>query len=402
MHVQGTAAPESGPAAEPLRFGFTLDDVGRLTYAALRYDTVTRSLDAGDRYEAAWFGIVERLWTAGEPPTRGELIHTGRLALNDLANDYRRIHGFPDSDRVRGDGPGRRGELERERAMRPRFATYWIGAHTDPEPPFVTAVVDRIALRQVFAQLPRAQRTALLALALHRDYRGAAASLGRTEAHFSAMVDNARDTFLSLWHDGSQPPPRTRSHAGPYDLRSRVAAVLSAGELPGVLLPDARAVFTCLGVDAPHSADLLRHLAEARPQVYAGWDTADLGCALRHCGVPPASTRTIDGVKRRSYQLQGILDATENGAQDAPPDECDMILAAWLDQEQARPDALCAHAPRSAQSALPEPVPQAVPGVPGSAPAAVPAPAPAVPALAVPGSRRRKCARTCSPEVRPS
>ncbi len=364
MHVQGTAAPESGPAAEPLRFGFTLDDVGRLTYAALRYDTVTRSLDAGDRYEAAWFGIVERLWTAGEPPTRGELIHTGRLALNDLANDYRRIHGFPDSDRVRGDGPGRRGELERERAMRPRFATYWIGAHTDPEPPFVTAVVDRIALRQVFAQLPRAQRTALLALALHRDYRGAAAS--------------------------------------PYDLRSRVAAVLSAGELPGVLLPDARAVFTCLGVDAPHSADLLRHLAEARPQVYAGWDTADLGCALRHCGVPPASTRTIDGVKRRSYQLQGILDATENGAQDAPPDECDMILAAWLDQEQARPDALCAHAPRSAQSALPEPVPQAVPGVPGSAPAAVPAPAPAVPALAVPGSRRRKCARTCSPEVRPS
>jgi hypothetical protein len=343
MPVQAISHAPKRPAAEPLRFGFTLDDISRLTYTALRQDKDACRLDAADRFDAAWFGVVELLYAAAEPPGPGELINAGLAALHALSRDDRHARGLPESRAVRADGPRRKGTPERLSDIRPRFASYWIGGHIlDPEPPFVGAVTDKVALGQVFAMLTKAEREALLALALHGDARHAAPALGLSKTAFQRRIDAARARFLGLWHQHETPHAaltrrRADTSAERCALRPRVAAVLTPDELPAVLLADARQVFDRLAADRMHSADLLARLAEDRPELYGAWDHADLKQALRACGVPPPARLTIGGVARTAYQRDQITDAADARRQ-ARPDECDIILAAWLGHERARPD----------------------------------------------------------------
>lgn len=308
------------PSGEPLRFGYTADDVDRLVRRALRVNTSSSALDADDRFESAWFAVVEQLYSAREAPGEQELVHAGLKALHALWAESNHARGY--SPKLGKTAPG--------------YARYWLSRPAGPEPVFVATVVDRLALRQIFTRITCKQRQALLALAMHQDHTKAAAALGLPSNTFSNRICEARATLLALWHEHETPPPWRRDHrTGRAGLPPRVAAMLTEAEIPAVILPDAREIFAALGADRLHSRDLLAFLQQDRPAVYGTWDQADLAAALRVCGIPPARDLTIGGVQAKGYQLETIEIASGTAATGGPvPDETDIILAAWLYQEQ--------------------------------------------------------------------
>ncbi|WP_157429656.1 hypothetical protein [Actinomadura oligospora] len=299
-----------------------MDDLERYARAGMKADASGCGLDPDDRWEAAWFAVVERLYDpAAEPPAAKDLIYAARQGLWALSSANLHTHGVPSSGRADG-----------EKSLRPQFARYWLGSQVkQTEAPFVAAITDRIALAQVLAKLPLAQREAVLALALYQDRSKAAGALGLTYSAFSSRIDNARRAVLELWHQHETPHGLRRDQrSNGFGLRPRVAAVLTAEQVPQVVLPDARAVFARLGAERLHSKKLLAELASARPQIYGAWDAYDMAQALRLCDVPPSRQFTLDGQYRQGYERCGLDEAHPEVA--AEPDACDIILAAWLDQ----------------------------------------------------------------------
>ncbi|MFI6522187.1 hypothetical protein ACIBF1_42025 [Spirillospora sp. NPDC050679] len=317
------------PEAEPLRFGFSMNDLEQIAWKAVGWDRATRGMDRSDRYETAWFAVVDRLYSAPEPVERGELLSAAIHALLAMNSDDVRTRGF--NQRVgKTAGPH----------SAPQFARYWLGTRqATTEPAFVVNLIDRMALRQVFACLTPPQRAALLALALHQDYARAAESLGLSGSAFTSRLERARERFLTLWHEHETPAARRLDkRLGRRELRPNVAAVLSVEQLPHVLLPDARLVFARVQAERMHSAVLLARLASLRPHLYGTWDQSDLGQALRLCNVPPAETMVIDGVARSAYRRAGIAQAAPV-PEPVEAEPCDIILAAWLDSQRPDPDA---------------------------------------------------------------
>ncbi|MEV4096941.1 hypothetical protein [Streptosporangium saharense] len=172
------------PRDIPLRYGYTLDDLERLTKLATW--CFTGGLDYRTRHDTAWSAIAEALYAAQRPPTPGELVSEGQTAISRHMQADMRHHG-----RSRHTGQGR-----------PRFAAYWAhGYRASPE----DVVVEQQALRQVWPRLTARQREALMALAAHEDYRAGAAALGVTVPVFTALISKARKRFLALWHEGEIP-----------------------------------------------------------------------------------------------------------------------------------------------------------------------------------------------------
>lgn len=320
----------AGPAGEPLRFGYTVSDVDRFTRAALRSDTTTRGIDVDDRYEAAWFGVVEHLYSAEEPPDGSDLLTAALDGLRALRNDDFHTRGRNK----------RASAWEPLAGRAPGFTRYWSAPRSGAtEPAFVTTVTDRLALVQIFAQLTSEHREALLALAVYPDHRQAARALRICETAFCRRLTSARQAFTQLWHEHETAPARMwrkGQRIGRRELPERVTAVLSPAELPGVLLADALDVFARLDADRMYSRDLLPLLAQAKPHIYGQWDLVDLGAAFRACGIPPRDI-TINGATGRGYHRQRIEHAAEDAHDPRPAgDDCDLILAAWLHQEQKR------------------------------------------------------------------
>jgi len=86
------------------------------------------------------------------------------------------------------------------------FERYWRSAassHPGPEP----AVIDRVALAQIWPRLRAEHQQVLAALAIHDDYGLAAQSLGISRSWFITRLGAARRAFLRLWHEG-EPPSR--------------------------------------------------------------------------------------------------------------------------------------------------------------------------------------------------
>jgi DNA-directed RNA polymerase specialized sigma24 family protein len=331
MPVQAIAHPrnqprQQDPSNEPLRFGLTFADLVGAARRAVKYDFGTRGFDYEDRYETAWFGVVECLYAASEPVEAYDLYIAGLDALRKMRSDDRRTRGFKNQDSYNGPGSA------------PGFVTYWLppSTQTQTEAGFAARLVDEMAVRQVFALLTRPQREALLALALHSDYNTAARSLGLSLEAFAGRLKNARVTFFAAWYAPDPVPDGwTRNQTvWRYDLRPAVAAVLAPEEISAVLVPDARTVFARLGADRLRSADLLAELAAARPEIYGRWDLIDLADAFRRCGIPPRDI--FDGPRHyRGYDADSLAPAAVGGQADNGPELCDVILASWLSQEQA-------------------------------------------------------------------
>lgn len=186
-----TGGWEPAPEDEhSLRHGYNLADLERLTRMSLTRCWGT-GYDFRTRYETAWSGVVERLYTApdDEPPTPKDLVFAGQDAISRFAIDEMRHHG-----RAHGK------DLSTER---PRFTAFWEqrGYTADP----AGRVIERTALWQIWERLTDAQRRTLTALAAHGDLQTAADALGKTYATFSSEISSARKRFFQLWHEHEKP-----------------------------------------------------------------------------------------------------------------------------------------------------------------------------------------------------
>jgi hypothetical protein len=179
------------PADVPLRFGYTMPDIDRIARGAVNV-AFPRGLDYGDRYDAAWYGVVEHLYTAEEKPTRRDLVTAGAHAVNDLAKDYYHTWGMADRNLYGGDG------------TMPAFQRYWhLFRRVTPSPE--DAVIDQAALRQIWPMLRPTHQKILLAMASHADQVYAAEATGKSVATFRSHLKNARREFFALWHEHETP-----------------------------------------------------------------------------------------------------------------------------------------------------------------------------------------------------
>lgn len=289
-------------ADQPLRHGVTANDLARFARVALSKHIPSRGFGWDDRYEAALFGAVERLYASQDPPEPRELLFGAMDALDRMTRDDRKTRGFANRDSYAGPYSA------------PAFTKYWI----NPGPPSPEAeVINHVALAQIMSRLSPHQRRALEALATYEDYGRAAKAMGVPYDNFTTYVTQARKTFFTLWHEGEKPAGMWRrdKRTNRHTPRPRVAAVLADAEATTQVLRDVRDVFTAAGEQRMHSCDLLARLAARRPDVYGKWDQADLASVLRSRGVPTKRPIEIRGVNRNGYRLPHILDAL-----DATPD----------------------------------------------------------------------------------
>lgn len=143
----------------------------------------TIAADWQDRYETAWSAAAELAIVAPGTPQQ-QLINRAADAIDGSARDDRRHHG-----------------LTRDGAHARNAVRYW----TRPRPVGVaTAVVERLAVRQILPALPAVDRQALEALAAHGSRREAAAALGLNYRTFALRVQVARGRFLELWNEADR------------------------------------------------------------------------------------------------------------------------------------------------------------------------------------------------------
>lgn len=182
------------PIHEPLRHGYTLDDLDRLTRTVLIIDRWRTDL-ADDRYAAIHFAITETVLTADEPPTRSDLIACGRTAGDRHIRAQMHSHGYDRHNTATGPG-GLAG-----------FQRYWQqSGHT----PWDERLVESMTLAQIWPRLTLPQQQAVMALALTGEHEEAAASLGiGLEAYFGRLKAARRRVF-ALWYEHETPPRRRR------------------------------------------------------------------------------------------------------------------------------------------------------------------------------------------------
>jgi hypothetical protein len=179
---------------EELRHGYTATALHQLTKLAANTAKAWLSMDYTDLMEAAWFGIVEHLYTSDEWPPRYDLVRAGQDAIHRLVAGEMHHHGYNKAKSAGGayNGP----------ASSSVFIRFWTNPHPDsPE----RRIVERTALQQIMPRLSPGQREAIYALAVHDDYLAAARAIGQSYEGFKSQVSKGRRRFLELWHEGEEP-----------------------------------------------------------------------------------------------------------------------------------------------------------------------------------------------------
>jgi hypothetical protein len=164
-----------------------------------------RSLSHADRVQAAWSAAAEALTVSADLPEE-DLLRAARDGISDLEASTRRFYGLSQASGYR--------------EVTGAFGAYW---WQPPLSGWENAVVERIALGQVWAAISRADRQVLRALAdAGGDQAKAAATLGVPYAAYRGRLGRARKAFRALWHEGEQPPRhqgsvrvRKVTHCGP-------------------------------------------------------------------------------------------------------------------------------------------------------------------------------------------
>ncbi|MEU8892953.1 hypothetical protein [Streptomyces sp. NPDC048442] len=188
------AAPVSAPGperrTEAVLHGYTLDDLHHLSRHVVHSDSWHTAGDIEERYDAAWYALVEYLLAAAEPPTRRDLFQAGRRGRDASIRQDQQAHGY--NHHRPGNG------------TRPRFEQYWTTAAAHRPPP-EERIIDQYALAQIWPRLTPRQQQALTALAATGDYRQSAVALGVAQSTFHVLLSTARKRFFALWHEGEQP-----------------------------------------------------------------------------------------------------------------------------------------------------------------------------------------------------
>ena len=180
--------------AGDLRHGVTIAHATSLArLAAATHFTAPRAsgvLGRADREDTARYAIVTAVLEAGERPADTDLLHAGRDAISRAVTAELHHHGLSARSR---EHPG------------PGFARYWHPGR-QPDCPWEAALVEGIALGQVWAVLPARHCRVLRALADCGGYQAAARSLGTTDATFRVRVSKARAAFRAWWFEHETPP----------------------------------------------------------------------------------------------------------------------------------------------------------------------------------------------------
>lgn len=180
--------PPAGDA--PLRHGYTVSQVRALSLAVVTRQTWYQSVDFDQRLEVAWHAIIEHIYTSDQPPEMPTVARAAERAVGQDVQQYYRFHGINSHDRYAGTVAG--------------FERYWRSA-ASPHPGSETAVVDRVALAQIWPRLVTEHREVLAALTIYDDYGLAAQSLGISRSWFTERLNAARRAFLRAWHEGEIP-----------------------------------------------------------------------------------------------------------------------------------------------------------------------------------------------------
>lgn len=179
--------------SEPLRHGYTLRDIDRLTATACASSRWHAAADADERYAVMWHAIVEHLYTAEERPTRHDLLGAAITAVDLYVRAEMHHHGWDTANYAAGAG-----------AMH-RYQTYWrTPAERDP---FADRVVERVALGQIWPLIAQHHRDLLRTLAAADDHDRAASRLGLTQSGYASRLCKARATARGLWHEHETPTP---------------------------------------------------------------------------------------------------------------------------------------------------------------------------------------------------
>lgn len=149
----------------------------------------TRSGSYSDRLSAAWSAAAEALCSAAIPPGAVDLLQAARNGITSQVDQTRKLYGL-----------SRASVYTRTTAA---FEAYW---YQPPLSGWEDALIETIALRQIWEAISPAHRRLLAALAdSNGDYRAAAASLGTTYATYRTRLGRAREAFRELWHEGETP-----------------------------------------------------------------------------------------------------------------------------------------------------------------------------------------------------
>lgn len=185
---------DAEPGSDALRFGYTLDDVDRLTRVVCKTHHAM-ACDFRDRYAEAYGAIVEELYSATEPPRENDLIAVGHAAIRDMVRAVHRTHGL---------------SLDSGEGTTYGVAKFWWDI-SRPTPSPEGRVVELETLRMIWPQLDQRDREALLAVAAcDGDHYRAATMLGVSDRVMRARIKHACATFLSWWHEGERPSTRWR------------------------------------------------------------------------------------------------------------------------------------------------------------------------------------------------
>jgi hypothetical protein len=168
----------------PLRWGYTLGDLDQIAHLAVRTDHSHHAGSYDDRHAVAWYGAVEKLYSADREVDWRGLVNAAR---NELARDAaanRRHHSLDDRPRA--------------------YAYWWDMLSPTRQGSHEAGVVDRIALRQIWPTLSTREREAFTALAACEDYQ-AAELLDASYYAFQSALTRGRRRFLRFWHQGEAP-----------------------------------------------------------------------------------------------------------------------------------------------------------------------------------------------------
>jgi len=180
-----------------LAWGYTMADVDTLTRRAYNKAKNGAGIIAiVDRWEAAWFGIVEHLYAVDERPEPDELVKAGAHAVREAARECLQSHGLREGGNQRGS----------------HFERYWRSVNAS-EDDFTERLAERLALPQVLGQLTDKEYEAISALAVHGSNVRAAAALGVGTAAQTGNVLRARRKILEAWF--SPETPRQFAHKSP-------------------------------------------------------------------------------------------------------------------------------------------------------------------------------------------
>lgn len=174
-----------------LAHGYTMGDVDRMARRAARSVRMT-PFDFIERYEHAWYGVVEMLYSSHSTPTEYALVTAGMRCVSDVYSDTLRHHGVSRSDAHTGQ----------------RFAEYWrTPGHTTTHEDFVDRLTERMALPRVLALLTPEEYEALAARAASSSDNAAAAMLGMTFMQYRPRLKRARERIVDAWFAPETPRP---------------------------------------------------------------------------------------------------------------------------------------------------------------------------------------------------